>query len=194
MKVNSAPTASEFEEGPSWLEGGMWTFSPTPTNLSAQKFKTDASSPDQNAVGTWYGLRVLEPVRYFFVPRLDRIEPNIVEGLSTARRLVAEYSTLPPNWDSYGAAGVSHQAVRAANQLLDLLVQTFGQPGLPETIVPVPDGGLQFEWEKSRAALEIEVQDDGTWNALLIPTDRPAVLREHVAWPELREIIAPFLA
>jgi hypothetical protein len=161
---------------------------------SPRKVQTNVGIPDQNAVGTWHGLRPPEPGRYFRVPKLDRIDSSMAEGLSAARRLLAEYEALQPNWDSYGAGVISRQAIREANQLLQRLAEAFGQPGLPATIVPVPDGGVQFEWDKPDSALEVEVQDDGTLSALLVCTGQLAVRHEHATWPDLRNILARFVA
>lgn len=154
---------------------------------------TNVAFPDENHAGTWYGLRAPKASRYFHVPRLNRIDPSMPQELSAARRLLAEYAALPPNWDSYGAVAISRQAIREANQLLQRLADAFGQPGLPETIVPVPDGGVQFEWDKVSGTLEIEVQDNGTLNVLVLPKGQAAVLREHVSWRELLDMVAPIV-
>ena len=151
--------------------------------------KTNVSEQKQNAVGTWHGLRPPEYVRYFHVPRLNRIDVGLTVHLSRARGLLAEYEELAPNWDSYGAAAISRRAVGEANQLLDRIAESFGQPGLPETIVPVPDGGIQFEWDKPAASLEVEIQDDGKVGALILRPGHPTETRDDLTWPLLRELL-----
>lgn len=73
------------------------------------------------------------------------------EALGRAARLRAD-------WDSYGSPPVSERARHSAVDVILLL----GERDLPHpNVVPVPGGGIQFEWELSGRELELEIEPDG---------------------------------
>jgi len=60
---------------------------------------------------------------------------------------------LPSDWDSYGARPIDRRKVEAARQLLvTLLVNDAPMPA----IVPTSDGGIQLEWHRCGANLEVK--------------------------------------
>lgn len=63
-------------------------------------------------------------------------------------------SRLGPNWDSYGAPPLRHEAVRTAFDLL--LALSDSSTPVPQ-IVPTVLGGIQFEWHQGGIDLEVEV-------------------------------------
>ena len=75
--------------------------------------------------------------------------------MSTIQRL----ARLRPGWDSYGANPVSRIAVsRVVTKLLPIILRE----DIPEvTIVPMRDGGLQFEWHRLGIDVEISVPPVG---------------------------------
>ena len=64
---------------------------------------------------------------------------------------------LGPNWNGYGERPV-HPA--SAKRLVGLLDE-MGFRGAPASIVPLPDGGVQAEWHRGEASVEIEVPPVG---------------------------------
>jgi hypothetical protein len=62
------------------------------------------------------------------------------------------------DWDSYGSPPITDGARRAAIDLI-LLLSTLDLPHAD--VVPVPGGGIQFEWELDSRELELELAPDG---------------------------------
>jgi hypothetical protein len=62
---------------------------------------------------------------------------------------------LPPNWNSYGAAVISPEIIRAARFFILSLPDTFTER---PTIVPMTRGRLQLEWHAGPISLEIEFE------------------------------------
>ena len=76
-----------------------------------------------------------------------------------------QLKSLPPNWDSYGSCPIQPEVIEMASSLLTGLAKL----DMPEPhIVPVPGGGIQFEWENSERGLEIEILPDKSIEYLLL--------------------------
>lgn len=74
--------------------------------------------------------------------------------LDRAVQQIARLAHLPPNWDSYGAPAIDTESVIAAFDVLELAINAdASQP----TIVPAKRGGIQLEWSRGAANLEITV-------------------------------------
>lgn len=68
---------------------------------------------------------------------------------------ISELGDLETGWDSYGARPVDPECAAAAvDFLLDLLDSSTPQP----SIVPTSRGGIQLEWHRLGADLEIEIE------------------------------------
>ena len=68
---------------------------------------------------------------------------------------VSELGELEKGWDSYGAQPVDPQCAQATVKLLlQLLNRHTPQP----SIVPTTRGGIQLEWHRAGADLEIEIE------------------------------------
>ncbi len=91
-----------------------------------------------------------------------------------------ELRSLPLNWDSYGASPIADSAVQTSLSVIGHLRRL----NLPEPIVvPVPDGGVQFEWQNERCELEVEVRPDKTVEFLVV--DRNGKMLEgRISQPE----------
>lgn len=74
-----------------------------------------------------------------------------------ARRL-EEFADLASNWDGYGARQIDRRALERARALVWRLLDQ-GLP-VPE-VFPVPDGGVQIEWEAGPLELELELEPGG---------------------------------
>ena len=84
-----------------------------------------------------------------------------------ARRL-EEFAALASDWDGYGARQIDRRALELAR----VLVWRFLEQGLPvPEIFPVPDGGVQIEWEAGPLELELEVEP-GALSAVFVCDDR----------------------
>jgi len=83
-----------------------------------------------------------------------------------------EFSTLPPGWDSYDADSISEQAISLGRELLlDFIYFSDRIPErllLPSNVVPLADGGVQFEWFRNQRHLEAEITTDGEIACLLV--------------------------
>jgi len=83
----------------------------------------------------------------------------------SARHRLQELSALPQNWNGYGSPVVNKDAIEHSFTLLSEL----GKLGMPEpNIVPVSGGGLQLEWRRSGAEIEIEIFPDRSIHFLVV--------------------------
>ncbi|MHB1034035.1 MAG: hypothetical protein ACYC35_11660 [Pirellulales bacterium] len=74
---------------------------------------------------------------------------------------ITELGNLEENWDSYGARPIDPRcAVATADLLLSLLDATTPKP----FIVPTTRGGIQLEWHRAGADLEIRIESPARWN------------------------------
>lgn len=70
-------------------------------------------------------------------------------------RKISELGDLEEDWDSYGAQPIDPRcAVTAAEIILNLMDSEMPAP----SIVPTTGGGVQLEWHRAGADLEIEIQ------------------------------------
>lgn len=92
---------------------------------------------------------LLQPDTVIIYAPLD-IRPRLEVALNRIRDLAA----LGPNWDSYGARPLQRDAIVHAIRLLAVVMQSHVSS--PE-IVPTSSGGLQLEWHRNGAVLEMEV-------------------------------------
>ncbi len=93
---------------------------------------------------------------------------------------------LEPDWDSYGAAAISPQAIALAK---DLVVYTaigaasLGIEAHPYYIGSTPTGGVQVEWRRDGREIQVEVRSNQTLGCLLVrqsDTQREREYREDV--------------
>jgi hypothetical protein len=69
-------------------------------------------------------------------------------------------STLPENWDSYGAAPPDAEILASARRLLLSLASSADVP--KPHVNPTPDGGVQFDWERGSRYFELDVVSPDT--------------------------------
>jgi hypothetical protein len=79
---------------------------------------------------------------------------------------------LEANWDSYGGAPPSEQALAQAHGLLRDVGARFGcgryTDIAPDVVAASPDGGVQLEWCSPRLDVEVAVGPDGVLRYLLV--------------------------
>lgn len=99
------------------------------------------------------------------------VPDSTVERMETALARIKSLASLESNWDSYGAVPLQRGAVLHAIRLVAAILQNEDVP-LP-AIVPTSEGGLQLEWHRGRATLEMEVLPDRTVEVFfLMPSGR----------------------
>ena len=101
--------------------------------------------------GVWPLFSVVPEVIQVPIARGNDWLPAITERLN-------ELLALPANWDSYGSRTISVPAATTALQLLRSVLSA-GKP-IP-SIIPTSYGGIQIEWHRNNADLEISVFPDG---------------------------------
>ena len=104
--------------------------------------------------------------------------------VNTVKRIL-QFQSLQDNWDSYGSHRPSFNVIRSAVSIL--LKVTLDDPPMPR-IVPVPGGGIQFEWRKGRRELEIEVRPDGSIEYLKIEGGNPFGDGEELELPSTANV------
>lgn len=82
-----------------------------------------------------------------------------------AQEKLQELKDLPENWDSYGSCPIHSDVIEmSASLLADLAKIKIPNP----LILPVSGGGVQLEWRKHNAELEIEVLPNKTVEYLVV--------------------------
>lgn len=120
---------------------------------------------------------------------IDTTYRSLIEALER----IAAFSSLPENWDSYGGVGLSDKARHAALRfVVQLLTDNLLSVSNEQDILPIPTGGIQFEWSGPGGDLEVEIDQDGNFHSLMEPVigeyeessrDRP------LSWLEVRSQI-----
>jgi hypothetical protein len=82
---------------------------------------------------------------------------STLERMRAALARIDELTNLQPNWDSYGGPEVQPSAALHAVRLLAAIFQNDVPP---PAIVPTSQGGLQLEWHRGQASLEMEILPD----------------------------------
>jgi hypothetical protein len=103
--------------------------------------------------------------------QIDLLSPQFRDKLASVHERISGFVALESDWDSYGAARPSANAIRTAQQVLDDLVilyaRQFGENVLPFWASPLPSGGVQLEWRSPAFELEVEVDANGRLAFLL---------------------------
>lgn len=98
---------------------------------------------------------------------------------------VLQMQKLPSDWDSYGSPPPARKAVDASLVLLWQITK-LGLEDLPVPhVVPVPGGGIQFEWQVGSRELELEVLPDGSAEFLKVEDGDPIVEGPLEGWKML---------
>jgi len=69
---------------------------------------------------------------------------------------------LEDGWDSYDARKISNKAINTAHSFLR------NQRYCPTHVAPQSDGGLQIEWYTKSLEVEIEIDNEGNMDVILI--------------------------
>jgi hypothetical protein len=118
----------------------------------------------------------------------DVTRPEILEAL----RRLEEISSLQKDWDSYGAEAPAKAAIFAGRRFIASLDRL--QKAAPFFVAPIPDGGIQMEWQGQDVALEVEINPAGdSFNYLKIvgrgTADRKSEEKHNVSAYQILERI-----
>lgn len=107
------------------------------------------------------------------------VEPTLLPAFDR----IAEMAKLPPNWDREDADPPTPRAVGRACYLIEAVAEAQERRGFgrvaPSTSSPIPDGGLQIEWEGPNARIDVQVGPDGSYGYLVTwGLDREATYEE----------------
>lgn len=113
---------------------------------------------------------------------------------------LAELATLNDDWDSYGGAPPTAQALNAAHAFLLTLQALFiGQPQInvhPNLVAPLADGGVHLKWSSSVAEIEVEFGPTGTLSYLFVEhpgTEETYVEEDDAPWEKVLALVAKIL-
>ncbi len=125
------------------------------------------------------------------MPKATKGAPRGRPVRKAAPAAVAEiegYAALPADWDSYGARPISAVAIDAATALLRraaLELSALGESVEPFDVAPLANGGVQLEWRRADAVLEVEVDPAGglRWLTVEGVAPRRRFIRSESATP-----------
>jgi hypothetical protein len=83
---------------------------------------------------------------------------NNAAWVTGLRDKLGSFLGLPPNWNSYGASPISHEATRGA---FELAIRLDASDHLEPAVIPTHDGGVQYEWHAGAIDLEVELGPSG---------------------------------
>jgi hypothetical protein len=95
-----------------------------------------------------------------------KIPAEAQDRMEAALSRIRTLAQLESNWDSYNGAPLQASAVLHTARLLAAIFQYDDVP-LP-AIVPTSAGGLQLEWHRANATLEMEVSPDKNVEVFLL--------------------------
>lgn len=131
------------------------TYQPARGGLTDNQFVL----PRDNSLASWPAFT--KPKELSFVIPSDRSAQRILVTWSSdelptwvkpAITAVMDIQALPENWDSYRGRKISRDLI---GQSLSVLGQIMEVASPAPSVVPLADGGLQFEWHRKQQDLEI---------------------------------------
>lgn len=111
----------------------------------------------------------------------------------TRIRQIAALKQLRTGWNGYQAQPITGIAIDVACHLIRLIAKqhwfTAQEKTFPNVIVPVPNGGVQFEWRRATRELEVGIDPDGTLSYLSIENVAGKEIEKEAERAELAEIL-----
>ncbi len=123
----------------------------------------------EHSYSTHYCFAVPMPVRTIEIDfRGTRVaitsDDELPAWIAPVAAAIERVACLPDNWNSYVALRLQEQA--ACNGLMLLSRMMSDNTPVP-SVHPTADGGIQFEWNTPRMAIEVEVTPEGKALALV---------------------------
>jgi hypothetical protein len=113
---------------------------------------------------------------------------------------LARLAELGSDWDSYGGAPPSGQALATARELLFAVAERcgelVGERVRPYAVAPIADGGVQLEWRGAHRELELEIGPGGDVGYLLVERhggERQFEEGDDLSWPKALDLVARVL-
>jgi hypothetical protein len=117
----------------------------------------------------------LEVLNMLFQDHLIRVEDNAFRSLKACNARIESFVALPMNWNGHHSSRISSKAVQVAHKLLEEIFERFWsyarEDTFPQIIVPVADGGIQFEWRSRTHEIEIGIDAFGQIGCLYVDVD-----------------------
>jgi hypothetical protein len=114
--------------------------------------------------------------------------------LSDLQSRINRFSTLPPNWDSYGSKPISHGAIDRALKIASLLneIVVRGRATLSEKpfAAPISSGGILFEICNGRREIHVEIGPAGAETYEIYRSEAQDEREERVDDIGLREVLS----
>jgi hypothetical protein len=83
-----------------------------------------------------------------------------------------QIATLEPDWDSYGAQRPSQTAIEQARHLIETvamkLINHLGAEAIADWVGPLPNGGIEVDWEVRGKDFSIDVNTDGSLHYIIV--------------------------
>lgn len=118
-------------------------------------------------------------------PRMEKFSPSV--------KRLHELGSLPLDWNSYGGAPASYQAIASGLRILQAVafldLRRPSEWALPFVIAPLPDGGIHMEWRKRADELTIEVHPDGSTGFLAIESRCGEEKADEVDQVQMSELV-----
>ena len=127
---------------------------------------------------------------------LEETKDTIEAAIRDVENRIARLSNLQENWDFAGAQPVEPHALSVAHSLIKAALSKH--PTLPQPfIAPLSYGGVQLDWHRTDAAVEIEISPGGqlavTFEWASQPEkdwDREFSLDKTYAFAAIRELLS----
>lgn len=104
-------------------------------------------------------LRLAEGTEVHVTISAAGIEPRCEAQQDAVDVSLDRLAALDANWDGYGAAKLDRDILTAARRFAKRLASAMTVRPL---VVPISNGGLQFEWHHGSKILELEIEDPQT--------------------------------
>jgi len=150
------------------LKGNMYNITVPSSSYSDIQLPDCQWFVDKNQKVIIYSSKVKSPIDLTWVEggwAIISQPPNWAkrERFSEAFERVGQFSTMEPNWDSYGSEPINEDCISKAIDILNRLIEFRENEGINISapfVAPLSDGGIQFEWESKLRYLEISISSD----------------------------------
>jgi len=104
---------------------------------------------------------------------------------------LADFSRLGDNWDGYGGAPISREAIALVRSVLGAQMRNPGGLVFPE-IVPTPNGTVALEWQEGGGEAVVEVGEERISGFVKLPSGVAVFLEGE--GPRYGEIVATLVS
>ena len=106
--------------------------------------------------------------RYRRRPREVKLDPFVVENVSSTTAEIGRLRDLRENWDGHGAPRIDGSTINFAMSLFATLAsRTIPKP----SVIPTVGGGVQMEWHTATHHVELEVERSNRFSLFVARRD-----------------------